>query len=141
MANLTSLIRLRKHNVDQKQKFLAGLYRRAEELEAQKSSLNEQVATERTLLEEQEMLEALAWFGSYAANVKIKIESIDREIFQMEKRIEIARADLRESFAEMKKIEITHNRRMEAEKKALSVKEDKELDEIGVERHRRKSDV
>ncbi len=137
MANLSSLIRLRKHNVDQKQKFLAGLYRQAEEMEQKKVDLQNKLSAERQLLEEQEMLEALAWFGRYAQGVKSQIELINKDIKSMEQRIEIARADLRNAFADMKKIEITHERRLTAEKKAEQAKEDKDLDDIGIEVHRR----
>ena len=140
MSTLTSLIRLRKHTVDQKQKFLAGLYRQAEELEQKKASLQEKLSRERQLLEEQEMLEALAWFGNFAAGVKTQIEFIDKDIANMEQRIEIARGDLRNAFAELKKIEITNERRIAAAQKEEQVKENKELDEIGIEGHRRKEE-
>ncbi len=138
MANLSSLIRLRKHTVDQKQKFLSGLYRQAEALEQKKKGYQDKLSTERALLEEQEMLEALAWFGRFAEGMKGQIALIDKDIANLEQRIEIARADLRNAFAELKKIEITNDRRIAAEKKAIQAKENKEMDEIGIESHRRK---
>lgn len=140
MANLKSLIRLRRHTVDQKQKFLAELYRQAEELEAKRKSYEEKLSKERALLEEQEMLEALAWFGRFAEGVKTQIDLINKDISNLEQRIEIARADLRNAFSELKKIEITDERRREAEKKEEQRKETKELDEIGIDTHRRKQD-
>ena len=60
MADLASLIRLRKHTVDQKQKFLAELYRQAEALENKKAGYKDKLQNERALLEEQEMLEAFS---------------------------------------------------------------------------------
>ena len=138
MANLKSLIRLRKHTVDQKQKFLAELYRQAEELEAKKASYEEKLKKERELLEEQEMLEALAWYGRFASGIKAQIDLLNKDLSNMEQRIEIARADLRNAFAELKKIEITAERRREAEKKEELAKENKELDDIGIDSHRRK---
>ncbi len=140
MSDLSSLIRLRKHTVDQKQKFLAELYRQAEALENKKTSYEEKLVKERALLEEQEMLEALAWFGRFAEGVKTQIELINKDIRNLEQRIDIARADLRNAFTELKKIEITRDRRAEVEKKAALSKESKELDEIGIEGHRRKSE-
>ena len=137
MADLASLIRLRKHTVDQKQKFLAELYRQAEALENKKAGYKDKLQNERALLEEQEMLEALAWFGRFAEGMKGQIASIDKELANMNQRIEIARADLRNAFAELKKIEITNERRIAAEKKAEQAKENKELDDIGIEVHRR----
>ena len=47
MADLHSLIRVRKHAVEQKQKFLAELYRQSEELTAQKQRFLDQLAEEK----------------------------------------------------------------------------------------------
>ena len=47
MADLNPLIKVRKHNVDQKQKFLAELYRQAEELQVQKQTLLDQLKREK----------------------------------------------------------------------------------------------
>ena len=141
MADLSSLIRLRKHTVDQKQKFLAELYRQAEELEAKKKSYEDKLSKERELLEQQEMLEALAWYGRFAEGVKSQIDLVKKDITNLEQRIEIARADLRNAFAELKKIEITNERRLAAEKKEEQRKEEKELDEIGIDVYRRNSET
>lgn len=140
MADLSSLIRLRKHTVDQKQKFLAGLYRQAEELENKKKSYEDKLAKEREVLEQQEMLEALAWYGRFAEGVKSQISLINKDIANMEQRIEIARADLRNAFGELKKVEITNRRRQEAEKKEEQRKEDIYLDDVGIDGHRRNSE-
>lgn len=137
MADLAPLIRLRKHNVDQKQKFLSALYRQTEGLERQKVELRERMAQEREIVEQQEILEAFAYFGRFAEGVKKKIDQLDKDIAQLEQRIEIARADLREAFADLKKIEITNERREENERKRQNMKESRELDEIGIELHRR----
>lgn len=137
MADLAPLIRLRKHSVDQKQKFLSSLYRQAEGLERQKVELRARMAQEREIVEQQEILEAFAYFGRFAEGVKKKIDKLDKDIAQLEQRIEIARADLREAFADLKKIEITNERREENERKRQNMKESRDLDEIGIELHRR----
>ena len=49
MADLDSLIRLRKHAVDDKQRVVAQLYREAENLEKQKKVIQEQMAHEKKL--------------------------------------------------------------------------------------------
>lgn len=140
MADLDSLIRLRKHTVDQKQKYLAGLYREAEELEQQKQSLRDQLARERELVEQQEILEALSYYGHFANGVRTQIASLDHELEVMEQRINAAREELREAFSEMKKIEITARRRAEEASRAEQKKEDQELDEIAIDGYRRKKD-
>lgn len=136
MADLDPLIRVKKHVVEQKQKFLAELYRQAEELEGQKASLNEQMQEEQGRVQEMGV-EMLSYFGPYAEAVKERVEEIEENIGTLNARIEIAREDMREAFAELKKIEITHERREDAEQKALDAKESKEMDEIGLDAYRR----
>ncbi len=137
MAKLDGLIRVRKHALDQKQKFVAELYRQSEELTNQKTTLL------TTLDEEQEKMEEfgvemLSYFGPYSEAVKERVVEIDEASATLEARIEIAREDMREAFAELKKIEITKEARETAEEKAINKKEAGELDEIAIDGFRRK---
>lgn len=139
MADLNPLIRVRKHAVEQKQKFLAELYRQAEELANQKATL------ERQMREEQERVrdmgvEMLSYFGTYAEAVKERIKDIEDAISKLEVRIEAAREDMRSAFAELKKIEITQERREDEEEAAIEKKSAAELDEIAIEGYRRKQE-
>ena len=138
MANLAPLIRLRKHTVDQKQKVLSNFYRQAEVLEDEKQTALDTLARERAVLEEQtELGDAHALFGRFAEGIKKKVEALDRQLADLEKRIEIARTDLREAFSELKKIEITADNRAKEAKREADLKERKELDEIAIETYRR----
>lgn len=139
MADLNPLIRVRKHAVEQKQKFLSDLYRQAEELEGQKKDLLNTLAEERKKVDEMGV-EALGYFGHYSNSVKGRVEEIDDRMVKLEGRIEVAREEVRRAFAELKKVEITQDRREAEEKKAAQKKEDAELDEIAIEGHRRKSE-
>ena len=137
MADLSGLIRVRKHDLEQKQKFVAELYRQAEELYEQKTRLL------TTLEEEQEKVkefgvEMLSYFGPYSEAVRERVEDIDKAAQTLETRIEIAREDMRASYAELKKIEITQERREADEEKELNRKESMELDEMGIEGFRRR---
>ena len=143
MADLNPLIRMRKHIVDQKQKFLAELYRQAEELEGQKTALQTQLEDERAnmdAMDEHLRLEAMTHFGLYAQGVRTRISDIDGSIEQLEMRIEVARADMSQAYNELKKIEITQERREDEETKALNKKESAELDDIAIEGFRRKQE-
>lgn len=139
MAKLDGLIRVRKHALDQKQKFVAELYRQSEELANQKITLLE------TLDEEQEKMqefgvEMLSYFGPYSEAVKERVVEIDEASATLEARIEIAREDMREAYTELKKIEITKERRAGEEEKAINKKESDELDEIAIDGFRRKQE-
>ena len=76
MADLDPLIRIRKHALEQKQKFLADLYRQAAELEDQKRNLVETLAEERKKVDEMGV-QALGYFGHYSEAVRGRVEDID----------------------------------------------------------------
>lgn len=139
MADLKPLIRVRKHVVEQKQKFLAELYKQDEELAGQKQNLQEQMAEEREKLSEMGV-EMMAYFGPYSDAVKLRVGDIDEARGKLATRISIAREDMRTAFAELKKIEITQERREAEDRAEISKKESIELDEIGVEVFRRQQE-
>lgn len=139
MADLSGLIRVRKHELEQKQKFVAELYRQSEELTQQKTRLL------TTLEDEQEKLkefgvEMLSYFGPYSQAVKERVKDINKSSKRLDTRIEIARQDMRNSYTELKKIEITQERRDAEEVKELARKESLDLDEMGIEGFRRQSE-
>jgi flagellar FliJ protein len=137
MADLDPLIRVRRHVVDQKQKFLAELYRQSEELANQKNTLNEQLAEEREKIKDMGP-EMLSYFGPYTEAVKVRVKDIEEAARKLDVRIDIAREDMREAFADLKKIEITQERREAEEQKELDKRETADLDEIGIETYRRR---
>lgn len=136
MADLNPLIRVRKHVVEQKQKFLAELYRQAEELIRQKTTLLEQLSEEREKLKDMGA-EMISYFGPYSEAVKGRVADIEEARGKLETRIRIAQEDMRAAFAELKKIELAQERRDEAEEKAQNKRESAELDEIGLDLYRR----
>jgi flagellar export protein FliJ len=136
MADLLSLIRLRKHTVEEKQKILSGLYREAENLVAKKQAMEDQLLEEKDLARKDSA--AAAFYGRYAENMRKKIEKMNEAIRKINLRIDAAREDVRAAFAEQKKIEIIQRSREEAERKAQNEKESEELDEIAIEGFRRK---
>ncbi|MCB1651116.1 MAG: flagellar FliJ family protein [Alphaproteobacteria bacterium] len=139
MADLSSLIRVRKHSVEQKQKRVAELYREAEELAAQKAKLLGDLEAEEERVKDMSV-EMMSYFGPYSEAVKDRVASIEEKEALLETRIEVARDDMRRAFAELKKIEITQERREDEEEKAINKKESAELDEIAIEGFRRKQD-
>lgn len=140
MADLDPLIRYRKYGVDEKRRFLARLYEEAEKLEAARQDAEENVAKERRLAEELGSAEALSALGAYMEAMRLKIKKIDESISKMEKRIAAAQEDMRNAFAEMKKVEITQRGRKEREQSEEQQKEDNELDEIAIGNYRRRTD-
>lgn len=140
MANLKSLIKLRRHNVDEKQKVLAELYRQIEIIERNKQILIDRLREEREVLDQNGTLEMYAYFGRFSLNIHRSLERMNEEKQKLEVRIQIAQDDVREAFANMKRIEIVQSEREKAEKKEQDDKETRELDDIGIEGYRRKDE-
>ncbi len=138
MPKLSSLIRVQKHRVDEKQKILARLYAELEALEQKKQNVIDQIAKERKVAEgmSSDPLTQLS-FGNYINNAKKSVSALENDIEKVNVRISLAQDDIRAAFEELKKTEIVHQNRIDEEKKAQKKKENTELDEIGIEGHRR----
>ena len=140
MANLKSLIKLRKFNVDEKQKSLANLYSLVEDIENKKTALITRLQEERAAINHTSPLEMLAYFGRFSQNVQRVLEKLNLEKRKVEERIVVAQDDVRNAFAEMKRIEIVQRQREKEEKKKEADKESRELDDIGIEGFARKDE-
>jgi hypothetical protein len=140
MANLKSLIKLRRHNVDEKQKVLAELYRQIEIIENNKQILLDRLREERDVLDKTGTLEMYAYFGRFSQNIHRSLERMNVEKQKLEVRIQIAQDDVREAFASMKRIEIVQSERERVEKKEQDDKETREMDDIGIDGFRRKAE-
>jgi hypothetical protein len=140
MANLKSLIKLRRHNVDEKQKVLAELYRQIEIIETNKQILMDRLREERMAVDKEATLEMYAYFGRFSQNIHRSLERMNEEKRKLEVRIQIAQDDVREAFANMKRIEIVQSEREKAEKKEQADKEVREMDEIGLDGYRRQQE-
>ena len=137
MADLDALIRLRRHRVEEKQKVLADLYRQAEIIEGQKQDLLDTLAREREIAETVDHKDASVYFGLYSDGVHKKVEGLDKDLLQLETRIQIVQDDIREAFADLKRVEIVHKNRQTEERKKQAAKESLDLDEMGIDAYRR----
>tara|TARA_B100001179_G_C18575454_1_gene397307 strand:+ start:1056 stop:1487 length:432 start_codon:yes stop_codon:yes gene_type:complete len=141
MARLDSLIRVKKHRVDEKQKALGRLYREMEELQAEKQTVLDTQEKERLIAEE--MVSDVSVQQSYAAfkeRVKARLNGIKQKEARLETRILVAQDDMKDAFADLKKVEIVDENRKEKEKKERLKKENESLDEIGITRFLEDSD-
>lgn len=140
MADLEALIRLRRHEVEEKQKVLAEIFREVEELETRRKDLLERLTKERIAMEKDENLETRAYYGRFEGVIRSDVERIDQMLAQLEVRVQIAQEEVRTAFADMKRVEIVHERRQKEEAAEIQNKEATELDEIGIEGYRRKEE-
>ena len=140
MADLESLIRLRRHTVEEKQKVLAEIFREVEILDRRKKELYQRLDKERKAMESDLTLETREYYGRFEGVIRSDIERISEEIAKLEVRVRVAQEEVRTAFADMKRVEIVHERRKKEEAQEISNKENMELDEIGIEGFRRKEE-
>ncbi|HPD82695.1 MAG: flagellar FliJ family protein [Alphaproteobacteria bacterium] len=137
MADLESLIRLRRHTVEEKQKILAEIFRQVEIVDRRKKELLERLEKERKALDENFDIETRAYYGRFEGVIRGNIAKLDKELKKLETRVQLAQEEVRAAFADMKRVEIVHKRRQAEEAQAIKDKESQELDEIGIEGFRR----
>ena len=137
MADLEPLIKYRKHAVDEKRRFLAQLYREAEQVERQKEAVQKQMEREIESAKDMGTTEAAAFLNKYLEGARRKIKALDGALKKMDVRIAAAQEDMRGVFAEMKKVEIIQRNREERAAAEQKKKDDQELDDIAIEQHRR----
>lgn len=137
MADLDGLIRVRRNTVEEKQRIIADLFQNAEKLEKRKSALEEKLQKEREAIETNPELETLTYFGAFEQVALRDIDRLAQELKKWEARIEIAQDDMRNAFADLKRVEIVDRRRKEEARAEAQARETKELDEIGLDVFRR----
>jgi flagellar FliJ protein len=139
MAELDPLLRVRRHDIEQKQKALAALYAKAEELKQERDAMETQLAIESEKTKEMNA-EMMGFFQPYADRMQDDIEQIDVAREKLEHKIRFAQDEMRDAFAEMKKIEIIDERRKAELLSEMDKKESEMLDEIAIDGFMRKVD-
>lgn len=137
MADLSVLIRLHKHELDEKRRALAELYGSLALLEKERTELERAFELEKQALRETAP-DMQFTFAGYAESVRQKREQIMEAERALEKSIENAKDSLMETFGELKKYEMTQAERERLEEEERRLKEGRMLDEIGLEGFRRK---
>ncbi len=140
MANLDPLIKLRKFKLEDMQKSLAVLYREAESIETRKQTYLMALEHERSALDNTNDVMSITLFHSYAERIKKIVEELNDDLSIVNARIDVAREEMREAFADMKKIEIVRDNRKAEDRAARNKKESDTLDEVGVMRFARDED-
>lgn len=137
MADLQPLIRLHKYEVDEKRRVLSQYYADMAVLERKRRSLEEAFAAEKEAL--RQTADVSFTFASYAEKVQREREALLAAEKDLELKIQQAKDSLMESFAELKKYEMTQAERDRIEAEERAFKESIALDEIALEGFRRKS--
>ena len=140
MADLESLIKYRKHIVDEKQRVLSQLYREAEQIEQRKRDILAQIEKEKAFAAKESGSAVATALAAYLDSARKDIARLDVMLQKMEKRIADAQEDMRAAFAEQKKIEIVQRERLAEEEAEVKKKEGEAFDEIAIEGFRRRQE-
>lgn len=135
--SLRSLIRLYEWHLDEKRRQLADLLRVVSEVEARVQKLRDDLNTEQSIAGASPH-EAGFFFGSYVTGVLGQRDRLIKALADAEQQVETAREDVRRAHQELKKFEITQSERDRVEFKEEERRERINLDEVGIEAHRRR---
>jgi flagellar export protein FliJ len=133
-----TLIRLSEQQLDEKRRQLAVLEDRLDVARAQRKAIDDELAREQGQATQDGT--ALFAYGAYAAEVIRRRKRADALIVAAERDAELAREDVRTAFAELKRYQITHDKKLADLAKAQANKDQIELDEIAQQLDRRKGD-
>ena len=138
MANLDPLIRLNKFQLEEKQRVLSALYAKVEKLETDKRAILDNVESEKLAIDDaNQHLSLMTSFMAYVQRCQKNIALINNKISTLEIKITRAVDEMRVAFGELKKIEITRDRRLAEIQKENTRREDALFSEIALEIYRR----
>lgn len=136
--DLHTLIRIRKWDVEEKQRAVAALLRSEETLLGFQAALDRELEEEKAFASKAEAAHVMT-FEPYIRRWRQRRAELDDALAALRKRIDAAREELAESYRRLKTFEITQEQRDDAEEKEENRVEQITLDEMGIELHRRKT--
>ena len=135
MAKLHSLIRYRRHDLDEKRRILADLNTELERLQMHRQKTIDDLAREKNLAAVD--LECARHFPAYLSKMTEQIELQNQVIAFKVREVQAATHVVQEAYLEVKKLEITQERRDKEESDRINKIESDTLDEIGLQSFRR----
>ena len=136
--DLHTLIRLRKWDVDEKQRALAVLLRAEEAVIARQEALEAEIKNEMVLAAKLPADQRQTLYG-YLKRCEGHRAALASALADVRQRIAKAQEDLAEAYRRLKTFEVTQEQRDLAEEREENRLETIDLDEIGLNLHRRKS--
>ena len=134
MKGLENIIRLQKWHVDEQRRQVGDMEGLLADLKSRAKALEDEILKEQEVATEAPLAFS---YGSYAQAAIQRRETIQQSIVEMLAMIEIGREKLSELFQELKRYEIARDRRLDERAYKARKIEQAELDEIGLDRHRR----
>jgi len=134
MDRLSGLIKMQKWQVDEKRRAIADLEGARLQLISQISGLDKDYENEKKLMGEQSIP---VDFQAFSTHYKERRANLEKSVSEYDASIELERDALSELYQELKQYETVVERRKQREKDRLNKIEQNELDEIGLNIHRK----
>ena len=138
MKGLPTLIKLNQRELDLRRRRLSFLENRRDTLLAGMAALDARLIVEQQTATGSE--DVIYAYGPYAARHLAEKESLGRQIAKAEEEVAKARDAVAEAYGEVKKYELAQAARERREQADLDRAERIELDDLGLEIHRRRDD-
>ena len=138
MADLKGLIRLRRHELDEKRRILGDLNSKIEALNTRRQNVLQKLEKEKNLAAVD--INAAQNFGQYLNGALNTCKDIDSNIERIMVDVEKATDVVRAAFMEVKKLELTQENREKEAQAVVAKRETADLDEAGLNAHRRRSE-
>ncbi len=136
MTALGSLVRVHSWALNEKRQKLAGLEELADKMHEDLEQLEAELNSERRAATGS--IEGTIAFPAFVAAALERRKKLRESIADLGLAIDAARAEVREAFQEVKKYEITQDNYERREREKVARREQRELDELGANMHRRK---
>lgn len=136
MKGLDTLIRLHRLRLDEAHKVLARLDRKRVAILEDMGRLDEELVNERSAAEGS--FEGTLAFGSFAIAVRDRKQAMREVLTELDGQIRAAAEKVTAAYRELKKYELTAERRQAEAKREADRLEQGEFDEVGLTIHRRR---
>lgn len=135
MQPFDTLIKARKHELDEARRKLAILLDRQDRFRDQIADMDRRLEAEAQFARQH--LDAAAQYPVFAEGARRAQAQWQEEIDKLQPAVDEAQDAVAEAFQDLKRLEITNDLKEEALRKEQAMKTQNELDEIGLNLHRR----
>jgi flagellar export protein FliJ len=136
MTALGSLVRVHTWALNEKRQKLVGLEELSDKMRQDIENIESELQNEQ--LAAADSIEGTIAFPAFAAAALERRKKLRISIANLDMAIEAAREEVREVFQEVKKYELARDNHEKRERERIARREQNELDELGVNLHRRK---
>ena len=136
MTAMGSLVRVHSWALNEKRQKLAGLEELADKMHQDLAHLEAELISEQRAVAGS--MEGTIAFPAFVAAALERRKKLRESIAKLGLAVDAARAEVREAFQEVKKYELAQDIHERREREKIARREQRELDELGANMHRRK---